>query len=267
MQMAIRYFVLSLTVMFISACQTTHRAAFKAPETSTVINSHFKHLVVFHGGKGSRLHVYIEGDGRPFVNRFLIAKDPTPQNPLALKLMASDNTASLYLGRPCYFNNSRSDMADNACNVEFWTSARYSEKIVTSMVVALRQHLSTHPYQGISLIGHSGGGTLAVLMAARMPEVDQVVTLAGNLDIAAWANLHNYTPLKHSLNPADLNLIHTKQLHFGGDRDKNVPPSLGAAWLNSMGQTMHIIKNADHNCCWLTHWNQILIQINQQMTP
>ncbi len=265
--MAKKYFVLSIILIFISACQTTPDVKFKAPETSTVIDSHFKHLAVFNEGKGPRLHVYIEGDGRPFVNRFLIATDPTPQNPLVLKLMALDKSASLYLGRPCYFNNSRSDMADAACHLEFWTNARYSEKVVESMIFGLRQHLATRSYQGISLIGHSGGGSLAVLMAARMPEVDQVVTLAGNLDIAAWANLHHYTPLKHSLNPSDLNLIHTKQLHFGGDRDKNVPPSLGAAWLNSMGQTMHIIKDADHNCCWLTHWNQILTQIDQQMTP
>lgn len=265
--MAIKYFVLSIIIIFISACQTTPQARFKAPESSVITQATFKHLTIFQQGRGSRLHVYIEGDGRPFVNRFLIATDPTPQNPLALSLMTLDKTASLYLGRPCYFNNSRSDMTDAACNAELWTSARYSEKIVASMIVALRQHLSTHTYQGISLIGHSGGGTLAVLMAARMPEVDQVVTLAGNLDIAAWANLHHYTPLKHSLNPANLNLLTTKQLHFGGDRDKNVPPSLGVAWLKSMKQNIHIIKDADHNCCWLTHWNQILTQINQQMTP
>ena len=265
--MATKLFVLSITIIFISACQTTQPTRFKVPEASTVINSHFKHLAVFQEGEGPRLHVYIEGDGRPFVNRFLIAADPSPQTPLALSLMMLDKTSSLYLGRPCYFANSRSDMADSACKLEFWTSARYSEKVVESMISGLRHHLATRSYQGISLIGHSGGGSLAVLMAARMPEVDQVVTLAGNLDIAAWANLHHYTPLKHSLNPSDLNLTHTKQLHFGGDRDKNVPPSLGAAWLNSMGQTMHIIKDADHNCCWLTHWNQILTQINQQMTP
>lgn len=265
--MAKKYFILSIIIIFISACQTTHRSVFKAPESSSIAHADFKHLIIFHADKGSRLHVYIEGDGRPFTNRFLIAKDPTPQEPLALKLMGLDNTTSLYLGRPCYFNNSRSDMADANCNAEFWTSARYSEKIVASMIAALRQHLNSKSYQGISLIGHSGGGALAVLMAARMPEVDQVVTLAGNLDIAAWAKLHNYTPLKHSLNPSDLNLIHTKQLHFGGDTDKNVPPSLGAAWLNSMGQSMHIIKDADHNCCWLTHWDYILTRINQQMTP
>ncbi len=266
--MAIRHFALLMACFFMSACHTTsHRQDFQAPTNSLVVNAQFKHLTFFQEGKGERLHVYIEGDGRPFLNRFLIAKDPSPQNPLMLNLMMQDKSSSFYLGRPCYFTNSTPAMQDTQCTPTFWTSARYSEAVVNSMIAALRQHLSTHPHQGISLIGHSGGGTLAVLMAARMPEVDQVVTLAGNLDIVAWARLHRYTPLKYSLNPADLNLLHIKQLHFGGEKDDNIPPALSAAWLKSMEQAMHIIKDADHNCCWLMHWNHVLTQINQQMTP
>jgi pimeloyl-ACP methyl ester carboxylesterase len=184
-----------------------------------------------------------------------------------LKLMTSDKSNSLYLGRPCYFNSSRSDMADTDCEPNFWTNARYSEEIVNSMVTALRQHLKNHPQQGVSLIGHSGGGTLAVLMAARMAEVDQVVTLAGNLDIEAWARLHHYTPLNHSLNPADLKRLYIKQLHFIGDKDNNIPPTLSKAWAKSMGQSLYILKDADHNCCWLMHWPDVLRQINQQMAP
>ncbi len=262
-----RYFVLSIIIIFNSACQTAQITRFKAPETSTVISSHFKHLAIFQEGEGTRLHVYIEGDGRPFVNRFLIATDPSPHAPLVLSLMRRDKTDSLYLGRPCYFNNSRIGMEDTFCNPKYWTSARYSDEVVNSMVLGLRQHLSTRSYKGISLIGHSGGGTLAVLMAARMPEVDQVVTLAGNLDTTGWATLHHYTPLTHSLNPSDIKFIRSKQLHFAGDKDRNVPPSLSAPWLHSIGQRMHTLEGADHNCCWLTYWDRILTQINQQMAP
>lgn len=266
--MAIRHIALLITWLFISACHTTnHRPDFQAPTNSLVINAQFKHLSFFQEGKGERLHVYIEGDGRPFQNRFLIAQDPSPQNPLMFNLMMQDQSSSLYLGRPCYFNKSTPAMQDTQCTPKFWTSARYSEEVVNSMISALRQHLNTRSYQGVSLIGHSGGGTLAVLMAARMPEVDQVVTLAGNLDIAAWVRLHHYTPLKHSLNPADLVILYAKQLHFVGDKDDNIPPSLSKTWLMSMGQPMHIIKDADHNCCWQLHWNNLLSQINQQMIP
>ena len=49
-----------------------------------------------------RLHVYLEGDGVPWITRTLIALDPTPRNPLALRLMALDPAPALYLARPCY---------------------------------------------------------------------------------------------------------------------------------------------------------------------
>jgi hypothetical protein len=266
--MTTKYIALLIAFFFMSACHTTHhRPDFQAPANSLVMNAQFKHLTFFQEGKGERLHVYIEGDGRPFRNRFLIAQDPSPQNPLILNLMMQDKNFSLYLGRPCYFSKSMPTMRDTQCNPNYWTSARYSEDVVNSMIAALQQHLSTHPRHGISLIGHSGGGTLAMLMAARMPEVDQVVTLAGNLDIKAWADLHHYTPLHHSLNPADLVILYAKQLHFGGENDGNIPPRLSETWLTSMGQTMHIIKDADHTCCWQQHWNNLLTQINQQMAP
>jgi hypothetical protein len=265
----IKFHIALLVLLLLSACQSTQpQKIVTFSSTALVINSQFKHILVEqHPQHTARLHVYIEGDGRPYRNRFLIAKDPSPQNPLILNLMMQDNTSSLYLGRPCYFNKSLTTMQDSHCNPRYWTSARYSEEVVNSMVSVLREYLSTHPHRGISLIGHSGGGTLAVLMAARMPEVDQVVTLAGNLDIVAWIRLHHYTPLKNSLNPADLNLTHIQQIHFGGDKDNNIPPALSAAWLKSMGQSMHILKDADHNCCWQLNWNTVLTQINLQMAP
>ena len=258
-----------LVLLLISACQSTQpHKIFTFPSTASVVNSQFKHILVEQNPRRTaRLHIYIEGDGRPFRNRFFIAKDPSPQNPLMLNLMMQDKSSSLYLGRPCYFNKSTPAMHDTQCTPKFWTSARYSEEVVNSMIATLRQHLNTHPHQGISLIGHSGGGTLAVLMAARMPEVDQVVTLAGNLDTVAWARLHHYTALHHSLNPADLVILYAKQLHFGGENDGNIPPKLSEAWLTSMGQSMHVVKDADHNCCWQQHWNNLLTQINQQMIP
>src|SRR5689334_2705067 len=45
------------------------------------------------------LHVYIEGDGQPFLSPTAVALDPTPREPLMLRLMALDPARSLYLGR------------------------------------------------------------------------------------------------------------------------------------------------------------------------
>ena len=64
----------------------------------------FSHLVIQRSGSppGSRLHVYIEGDGIPWHGNFPSA-DPTPHNTLALRLASLDPNDIAYVGRPCYF--------------------------------------------------------------------------------------------------------------------------------------------------------------------
>ncbi len=48
--------------------------------------------------------VYIEGDGRAYVNRRTPSNDPTPGNPMALRLALADPSLRvLYLGRPCQY--------------------------------------------------------------------------------------------------------------------------------------------------------------------
>jgi hypothetical protein len=264
------YCLLVVILLVMSACQTTQQLApFTPPANAIVIPTHFKHLAIGQTGSSQRLHVYIEGDGIPFKNRFQIAQDPSPPYLLMLQMMSLDSNTSLYLGRPCYFTRSLATLADEQCNAKLWTGARYSDEVVRSMIDALRQYITTHSIRGITLIGHSGGGALAMLMAARMSEVDQVVTLAGNLDIQRWTRLHHYTPLTQSLNPANLPkaVLPAKQIHVGGDRDDNIPPALSEEFLARIGQPMRILKGADHNCCWLSHWNELLEQINQQMNP
>jgi hypothetical protein len=259
----------ALIVALLSACQSTHlRTPFVMPANATLVPATFKHVVINQPGDSQRLHVYIEGDGIPFESRFVRAKDPSPNHLLMLQLMQIDKNQSLYLGRPCYFNRSFQQPPDEQCNPHLWTDARYSDAVVDSMVTALRTYLRNASVQGITLIGHSGGGTLAMLMAARLPEVDQLVTIAGNLDTAAWTRLHHYTPLKNSLNPAKLapNTLPSHQIHIAGDKDNNIPPALGQAVLNPMGLQMTIIKNADHGCCWAIHWPSLLQLINEQMT-
>ncbi len=268
--MLIKKLLLLVSILLISACQATRIVQpYAWPSTARVTAAQFKHLTLSQTGMqdSERLHVYIEGDGVPFRNRFQVAKDPSPHNPLMLTLMQQDKTASLYLGRPCYFMHSNSMMEDNLCDFHLWTDARYSDAVVTSMVDALRQYTRNHQYHGITLIGHSGGGTIATLMAARMPEVDQLVTLAGNLDIQAWTSLHHYSSLSKSLNPADKidRAQPKKQIHFMGEKDDNIPPALAKDFLAKIGQQGEILKDADHNCCWQLHWQELLVKIDKQM--
>lgn len=268
--MLIKNLFLLSALLLISACQSTRIVQpYAWPSTALATAAQFKHITLSQAGtqNAKRLHVYIEGDGVPFRNRFRVSTDPSPHNPLMLMLMAQDKTASLYLGRPCYFTHSNPLMEDNLCDFHLWTDARYSEEVVNSMVDALRQYLGSHATEGVTLIGHSGGGTIATLMAARMPEVDQLITLAGNLDIQAWTSLHHYSALSNSLNPADV-IDHAQpkqQIHFMGDKDDNIPPALAQDFLAKIGLQGKILEGADHNCCWQLHWPELLLQIDSQM--
>ncbi|MEA3273772.1 MAG: alpha/beta hydrolase [Pseudomonadota bacterium] len=222
----------------------------------------FKHVAYQKAGTDpdGDLHVYLEGDGTPWATRTRVASDPTARNPLALRLMLLDPTAALYLGRPCYYS-----MADVApCGPWHWTGGRYSERVVNSMAAALRRFLQETHYERIRLIGYSGGGVLAMLIAERIPGVQTVVTIAANLDIDAWTDLHDYSRLSGSLNPASRQALppNVRQLHLAGSRDERVPPGLIRKALRSQEVfTFREIPTADHRCCWESVWPSVLRQL------
>jgi len=202
-------------------------------------------------------HVYIEGDGIPWIRRQVIAADPTPTKPLMLQLMAQDDQPALYLGRPCYHKMNN----EPACNPWFWTYGRYSERVVDSMRAALAFLIRKHAISSLVLIGHSGGGTLAMLLAERLPEARLVVTLGGNLDIDAWTDQHGYTALKGSLNPARRPPLPPTvyQLHYVGKNDNNVPPEmLAAAIKQQQNARMFVLDDLGHQQGWGKYWAKIL---------
>ena len=114
------------------------------------------------------------------------------------------------------------------------------------------------------MIGYSGGGVLAWLLAERIPEVRVLVTIAANLDIDAWTGRHGYSPLRGSLNPAVRGPLPDRvaQLHLVGSRDTNVPPALVRAALHNAGSNDRVVTvNSDHRCCWESHWPVVIDEI------
>ncbi len=226
---------------------------------SIVDGAPFRH-VIYRNGRTTPagvLHVYLEGDGVPFVERERIAKDPTSANPLMLELMATDPAPAIDLGRPCYFGLAR----DAGCNSIFWTMRRYGPEVLASMTAVLQSEAANRGASRLELFGHSGGGTLAVLLAQRMNAVTRVVTIGANLDIDAWCRLHHYTLLSGSLNPA-VTVARREGLsviHLVGAKDDNTPPWLVAAAARERGgEPVRVIRRFDHNCCWDSIWSAVL---------
>ncbi|HYN37936.1 MAG TPA: alpha/beta hydrolase [Rhodospirillales bacterium] len=202
--------------------------------------------------------MYIDGDGMPYLGK-AIATDPTPRQSLALALLAQDQEPALYLGRPCYHGEARVA----PCPSELWTGARYGETVVSSMAAAVERLVSEKGARRVTFVGHSGGGTLAMLIAPRIAETGVVVTIGANLDIAAWAR-HARQDLPESLDPAALPPLHARirQRHYAGDQDQMVPPAITAAGLQGASATFTVIDGFDHVCCWATIWPAILAELD-----
>lgn len=227
----------------------------------TVAGHGFEHYVRIGGAiqNASEVHVYLEGDGRPFLSVHQAARDPGPRHALALELMELDVAPSLYLGRPCYHGHATAP----GCTAALWTDARYSSEIVDSMVAALHSLQGRYGFGNVTLIGYSGGGALAMLMAARLPCVVRVITLAGNLDIAAWADLHHYSPLTASLNPVTHPALDPRiaQHHYVGSEDHVVPPALARAAQVALHAPLEVVPGVGHVDGWTEAWPSMLAQL------
>lgn len=224
----------------------------------------FQHVVYQSQPRQStnRLHVYIEGDGVAWRMRSVISRDPTPRNPLMLRLMGMDPSNTLYVGRPCYFGL----VPDKACNPDYWTFSRFSDKVVKSMASVIRE--KSADYRSVVLIGHSGGGALAMLIAEHLRNVDTVVTIAGNLDIEAWTKHHGYTPLFGSLNPAARSplSVQIRQLHLVAGRDEVIPPAIVNDWIARQPSAQRwVFEEYDHSCCWSEQWVEVLRWISRSI--
>jgi len=213
-------------------------------------------------GSSDILRVYLEGDGSPWRYNTVIMPDPTPRNPLMLRLMSMELRPAVYLGRPCY-NGAASEPG---CDSSLWTSGRYSATIVDSMASAIRALVKRYDVDQLWLIGHSGGGALAMLLAEKLPQVTRIVTLAGNLDTDAWTSHHSYTPLYSSMNPATSPELRPEvwQWHLVGGRDSVIPPPLVKPVIMRQVSASGIeVPGFNHGCCWERIWPSVLRALAQ----
>ncbi|NOQ77433.1 MAG: hypothetical protein GQ475_06555, partial [Methylococcaceae bacterium] len=172
-----KYLILFSICSFLIGCATPSQrfnqdAVNFGFKSQLVETDQFQHQIYLanHLKKKGVLHVYIDGDGTPWERKRWIADDPTARNSLILRLMKQDKESSILLGRPCYYGLSDTSECDN----KFWTSHRYSKQVVDSMAQALNSWLDQYDYKEIILIGYSGGGAIAILMADKIKKLSTV---------------------------------------------------------------------------------------------
>lgn len=227
----------------------------------TLDDAGFALAAFLKNGPGEDLIVYIEGDGHAWANRRTPSADPTPRELLVLRLAALDPASKvLYLARPCQFNRG----GPAGCSPELWTNARYSQTVVSSLNRALDQAKSLAGATRLHLVGYSGGGALAVLVAAQRGDVADILTVAANLDTLAWTAHHGISPLAGSLNPADKarRVEAIPQTHLCGNQDQVVPPFLCQRYLARMGRPSTarclVMNGVNHTQGLESRWTELL---------
>lgn len=209
--------------------------------------------------KDSIMSVYIEGDGLAWITKSRISQDPTPINPLSLKLMLKDKSlCKIYIARPCQYNNTKS------CEKKYWTSHRFSQIIIDSFQYILDNLKKDFQNNSFKLIGYSGGGAIATLLSANRDDISNLMTVAGNIDTKKWTDIHHISPLYNSLNPADFStrLQSIPQLHLVGENDKIIPIDIFNSYLSNFKNKKNIqystFKGFSHSKGWVENWDIII---------
>lgn len=203
------------------------------------------------------LTVYVEGDGLAWITPEQPSGDPTPRDPLALRLaLAQPSGDAAWLARPCQY----ADAAATGCATRYWTAQRFAPEVIAATDSAISQLKQQFGAQRLVLVGYSGGGAVAALVTARRNDVAALITVAGNLDHATWTHHHRVPPLVGSMNAANEigALAAIPQLHFTGAADTVVPPALAAGFASRFPDAkrprVSVQPGFDHSCCWADSW-------------
>lgn len=260
--------LLALLCLFLTACSSGFETRINAAEKVASLHGFEKKLVQAgdfvlttyqHVTDKYKPYVfYIEGDGSITSGAYAIASNPTPSKVMLLKLATLDQRANIvYIARPCQYT---APDLNPKCRSEYWVDKRLSEEVVESINIAINTIRGGMP---ASLVGFSGGGGIAILVAARNNNIQDIITIAGNLDIIRFSNYHQVYALQQSLNPIEYakKINNIPQLHLSGDKDLIVPASITNAYVAVSASPCvqsRTISGATHTTGWDLIWQDML---------
>lgn len=264
-----RFYIIFLVIILLSACR--HDAALVEAE-----RAHLQYRLIDTGDfllttysrisdPQQNINVYIEGDGYAWRSRYEPSSNPTPKYALALQLASLDTSPNvIYVARPCQFT----DPSLKACDVAYWTSKRFAPEVVKAINQTIDKLLPPKIELKLHLIGYSGGGAIAVLIASKRGDIASIRTVAGNLDTEALNQYHHVQPMPLSLNPANAaKKIHDiPQIHYVGAQDKLVPQAIANHFVLAQEghcATVVTLENVTHEDGWQQVWQTLIAKMPQ----
>jgi dienelactone hydrolase len=165
-----------------------------------------------------------------------------------------------YIGRPGQYSLS----GFPECDSKYWSGYRFAPEVVESFNKAIDILKEKSGADHVILVGYSGGGAVAVLVAAERSDVVAFRTVAGNLNSEALSTYHHVTHLDGSMNPLDVayKVAHIPQRHFVGSRDKIVPFAIVKSFVKmekgEKYECITVVDGASHNDGWQRRWKELL---------
>lgn len=199
--------------------------------------------------------LYFEGDGLVLTSSG-IAFNPTPTDPMALRLAIADQrfAKKFIINRPFQYADCTN------CDNKYWTQARYSPEIISSIVETIVKLKTAYNFETFDIVAYSGGAAVTFLIAPYFKEsIKSIITFAGNVDPFAWCKFHETAPLTQSLDPtANIEILKTiPQIHFCGTSDQNTHSSITRNFqkkLNSHKFQIINVESYDHDSNWPNYW-------------
>ena len=198
-----------------------------------------------------RWFVLIEGDGAAWLTSTRPPMDPTPENSAVLELAKTIHQRSkanvLYLARPCQYPKKTSAK----CQPKDWTTDRFAAKHVDALLGAFTRHVP----QGsqVTLFGHSGGGVMALQLAARVGDgtpIRKIVMTGTPIDVNAWTQANGYSELtleNYADSLRDLAARSVPVFALFGDLDTVVSESyMGVAAEAGLSIQARVLTNTSH---------------------
>lgn len=203
--------------------------------------------------------IYIEGDGRTWIDNESPSDNPTPDDPVALRLAAQDGSPNvIWLARPCQYAKGWKNGAN--CPQSYWTDKRFAPEVIADYGIVLDNIKARYGIPSFNLVGYDGGAAIATILAAQRTDILSLRTVAGNLDPRTTAALHELKYSENSLSPMDFApaLASVPQRHFLGKMDRVTPPAVYNSFAQNVsdGRCMNatLIDNADHVLGWAEQW-------------
>jgi hypothetical protein len=211
---------------------------------------------------GAPLRIYLEGDGRAWLTKTRASRNPSPKNPVGLYLAAQEHKGNvMYIARPCQYVSFEKNPK---CEYPYWTGKRFAPEVIDSVSAVIDIGKKKSGAGKLEIIGFSGGGAVALLVAARRSDVSGIRTVAGNLDHKVWTQHHKVDPLRGSLNAADVaeEIANIPQVHYVGSQDENIGRYVAESFRYKAGRDncikIQTVPGANHSKGWVQAWPDLI---------